>query len=224
MMKFFIFLSLLMLCFSFSAPSPAFAARDILLDSAPTQKFSASKLSRWEEILSSHVSDIYNSQNPNIDTWNAFIETLEGEPKLRQILKVNAWFKQFPYKQDNWVYNQDDYWATPTEFLTYGGDCEDYAIIKYVTLRKLGFSPADMKIAIVYDVYSGTDHAFLTVKHEGAEFVLDNREKVAVSRYMKNRYKPHYAFNEKDMWTYASPVIVQKMRKSVGGAVLPGNR
>ena len=177
--------------------SPAFAARDSLLDSAPTHQFPASTLPRWKDILSTHVSDIYNAQNPNIDKWQAFIQTLEGESKLRQILQVNAWFKQFSYKQDNWVYNQDDYWATPTEFLMHGGDCEDYAIIKYMTLRKLGFAPKDMKIAIVYDVYSGTDHAFLTVEHEGAEFVLDNREKVAVSRYMKNRYKPHYALMKK---------------------------
>ena len=104
-MRIFILLYLLMFCFSFSASSPAFAARDSLLDSAPTHKFPASKLSRWNDILSSHVSDIYNSRNPNIDTWNAFIETLKDEPKLRQILKVNAWFKQFPYKQDNWVYS-----------------------------------------------------------------------------------------------------------------------
>ena len=55
-------------------------------------------------------------------------------------------------------------------------------------------------------------------------YILDNREKLVVSRYMKNRYKPHYAFNENKVWVYDSPVIVQKMRKNKDGSVLTGNR
>lgn len=204
--------------------TPSFAQSNSVLDNQPVQTYPVTKLPRWEAILSSHLSETYNSQNPNVKTWNDFITTLQGQPKLRQLLKVNMWFEQFTYKQDNWVYKQDDYWATPTEFLTKGGDCEDYAIIKYMTLRQLGFPASAMKIAMVYDVYSGTDHAFLTVNHEGAEFVLDNREKVVVARYMKNRYKPHFAFNEENVWIYDSPVMVQNMRKDTNGEILPGNR
>lgn len=214
-------LGTLFVCFS----QPVWAASHSILGSeAPNRSFPASELPKWQQILDTQLNETYNTQSANVQKWNDFIGTLKNEPKLRQLMRVNLWFKQFSYKQDNWVYNQDDYWASPVEFLTKGGDCEDYAIIKYMSLKKLGFSADDMKIAMVYDVYSGTDHAFLIVKHEGADFVLDNREKLTVARYMKNRYKPHYAFNENTVWTYNSPVMVQKMRKYSNGTVLPGNR
>lgn len=199
------------------------APQNSLLSSSPIHKSSASKLPRWQSILDNQLSDTYNSKVANVKIWQEFIHSIQSETKLRQMMLVNQWFKQFPHKQDNWVYKETDYWASPIEFLTKGGDCEDYAIIKYVTLRKLGFSPEDLKIAIVYDVYSGTDHAFLTAKHDGAEFVLDNREKLVVARYMKNRYKPHYAFNERDLWIYDSPVMARTIRKNQSGT-LPGNR
>lgn len=195
-----------------------------LLSKTPINSYSSTKLERWHDILNNHLSDTHNSRAPNIETWYEFMNMVSHEPKLRQLMRVNAWFEQFPHKQDNWVYKKDDYWASPVEFLTQGGDCEDYAIIKYMTLRQLGWSAEDMKIAMVYDVYSGTDHAFLTVHHKGAEFVLDNREKLVVSRYMKNRYRPHYAFNEQTLWIYDSPIMVQKMRKGAKGTVMPGNR
>ena len=204
-------------------PNATFAAENSVLSSAPIQKYSSSTLKRWHEILDNQMSETYNSKVANVKIWQEFIHSIQDKPKLRQMMMVNQWFKQFPHKQDNWLYKESDYWASPTEFLTKGGDCEDYAIIKYVTLRKLGFSAQDLKIAIVYDVYSGTDHAFLTVKHEGAEFVLDNREKLVVARYMKNRYKPHYAFNEKDLWLYDSPTMARTIRKNQTGT-LPGNR
>jgi predicted transglutaminase-like cysteine proteinase len=210
---------------SFVLPSIAYAAsNNTLLSNKPINIYSSSKLERWHDILDNHVSDTYNSQSINVKTWYDFIELIRDEPKLRQLMRVNMWFEQFPHKQDNWVYQKDDYWASPVEFLAKGGDCEDYAIIKYMTLRKLGFEAKDMKIAMVYDIYSGTDHSFLTVQHKDAEFVLDNREKLVVSRYMKNRYKPHFAFNENKLWVYDSPVMVQKMRADSKGTVMPGNR
>ena len=217
---------LIILVFSYTLiiSLPAQAASNTVLGSKPTQTYPLSKLPRWQEILSSNTSDIYNAKSDNVKAWKKFIRSIQNDPELRQLLKVNMWFKRFPYKQDNWIYGEDDYWATPVEFLTKGGDCEDYAIIKYMTLRKLGFPAKDMKIAIVYDVYSGTDHAFLTVKYKGAEFVLDTREKLVVARYMKNRYKPHFAFNERHVWTYNSPVIAQKIRKGTNNAIIPGNR
>jgi len=40
---------------------------------------------------------------------------------------------------------------------------------------------------------------------------------------MKNRYKPHYAFNEETVWVYNSPVMVQKLRNE-DGSITAGNR
>ncbi len=42
------------------------------------------------------------------------------------------------------------------------GDCEDYAIIKYFTLLKLGFEKDKLFITLVYDRYSKRDHMVLS--------------------------------------------------------------
>lgn len=202
-------------------PSSAYASSpDDILDSSAAKKMSSLQLPQWNRILQTRPFE-NNISSPKIDAWNKFIASIQSDPKIRQLLKVNLWFQKFPYKQDNWVYGEDDYWASPAEFLERGGDCEDYAIIKYVTLRKLGFSADDMKIAMVTDVYSGTEHSFLIVNYEGAEFVLDNREKLVVSRYMKNRYRPLFAFNEETVWAYDRP---KNAANKSNNWVMPGNR
>ena len=202
------------------ASNPAIAN---ILGQKSTKTYSADKLPRWSEIQQATLQARHSNPNRAAQQWNDFIQGLQKEPALRKMMRTNIFMNRFAYKQDNWLYDEADYWASPSEFFQNGGDCEDYAIAKYLTLRELGFAANKMKIAMVYDVYSGTDHAFLIVKHEGTEYVLDNREKMTVARYMKNRYKPHYAFNEETVWVYNSPVMVQKLRNE-DGSITAGNR
>lgn len=182
-----------------------------------------SVLPPWQRILS--YKTVHQDQNGvSIQMWRKLVESLKNEPPEDQIYKANLWLNSFPYKQDNWIYGKSDHWATPTEFLTHGGDCEDFAIIKYITLRELGFEPEQLKISIVYDVYSGTDHAFLLVKHAGKDYVLDNRDhEVSASHYLE-RYKPYYVFNEEGVITFEKPLIASTIRDEENNMVLPGNR
>jgi len=81
------------------------------------------------------------------------------------------------YKDDKSNNHKRDYWATPKEFLTCGlGDCEDYAIIKYYTLLKLGFSSDKLFITLAYDTYSKRDHMVLSYFIEDGKppLILDN--------------------------------------------------
>jgi len=73
--------------------------------------------------------------------------------------------------------NKQDYWATPKEFLTCGfGDCEDYAIIKYYSLLKLGFDEKKLFITTVLEKYKGGLHMVLSYfKNENeSPLILDN--------------------------------------------------
>ena len=199
------------------------ASASELLGQKSIKIHSAQELPRWSAIQQTTLANRFNPSNNQMDGWNSFINSIKNESGLRKMMEANLFINKIAYKQDNWIYGKNDYWASPAEFLKQGGDCEDYAITKYFTLRQLGFSASHMKIAMVYDVYSGTDHAFLIVKFNGVDYVLDNREKLVVARYMKNRYKPHYAFNEDKVWLYNSPVMVKKLRAD-DGKVMAGNR
>ena len=202
----------------FLTPAFAFSAENIL------RKESIDTLPKWQSVLRKDAIERSSKQSKEYQKWQAFIATMRGEPKLRQMMRVDLWFRKFPQKIDSWAYGSEDYWASPAEFFARGGDCEDYAIIKYMTLKQLGFSPEDMRIAMVYDVYSGTDHAYLIVTHNDVDYVLDNREKMTVARFMQKRYKMHFTFNEIDVEVYNKPIMAHNIRQSDNGRVIPGNR
>lgn len=190
------------------------------------KSFSASvgNLPKWERIIKFYEMANLQNPSPEFKNWWDFIRQTRDLHPRDQITRVNEWLNQFPYKQDNWVYNRDDHWATPSEFLKNGGDCEDYAIIKYMTLRRLGFTSDQMKIAVVYDVYSGTDHAYLVVAYGKRNFILDSREERTNPHLFTKRYQAHYAFNENGIWRYNAPRIVKKHRPQNTTEAMPGNR
>ena len=45
-------------------------------------------------------------------------------------------------------YGVDDFWSAPLATIEKGaGDCEDYAILKYLALREAGVSPDDLRLS-----------------------------------------------------------------------------
>jgi predicted transglutaminase-like cysteine proteinase len=69
-----------------------------------------------------------------------------------------------------------DHWSAPFETLQSGrGDCEDYAIVKYLALLEAGISKDDVKIVILKNVFPNEDHAVIAVRVEGEWLILDNR-------------------------------------------------
>jgi predicted transglutaminase-like cysteine proteinase len=69
-----------------------------------------------------------------------------------------------------------DHWSGPLETLQSGrGDCEDYAMVKYLALLEAGISKDDVKIVIVKNVFPKEDHAVAAVRVDGQWLILDNR-------------------------------------------------
>src|SRR5581483_5431559 len=69
-----------------------------------------------------------------------------------------------------------DRWSPPLEtFMTGHGDCEDYAIAKYVALTAAGVPAEDVKLIVVRNTAANEDHAVVAVRDGGEWLVLDNR-------------------------------------------------
>lgn len=69
-----------------------------------------------------------------------------------------------------------DRWSPPLETLSTGrGDCEDYAIAKYVALIRTGLPGEDIKLVVVRDDRSNQDHALVAVRLDDQWIILDNR-------------------------------------------------
>ena len=133
--------------------------------------------------------------------WRAFLKDTARLPRGEQIEAVNTWVNTRPYVED-WVnWGLPDYWATPEEFFRRGGDCEDYAIVKYFSLIQLGFTPHDLRIVVVNDLNLEVFHAVLAVRQEGSSvLLLDNQIEQPVPAALASHYRPIYELNELAWW------------------------
>ncbi len=140
----------------------------------------------------------------HLDQWERFIAALDGRDPKIQIREVNGYMNRAPYITDLRNYGVKDYWATPHQFRIRNGDCEDYAIAKYMSLRALGFNVSKMRVAVVKDLNLRTAHAVLAVYHDGQALILDNQTKSVISSKRIRHYKIYYSINEKNWWLHRS--------------------
>jgi predicted transglutaminase-like cysteine proteinase len=83
---------------------------------------------------------------------------------------------------DEMQWGVTDHWSSPFETLqTHRGDCEDYAILKYVALLEAGLSLDDLKIVILHKFLPNESHAVLAARVDGEWLILDN-DKLALVR------------------------------------------
>jgi predicted transglutaminase-like cysteine proteinase len=93
-------------------------------------------------------------------------------------------------------YGYADFWASPLQTLSSGaGDCEDYAIVKYVALRHLGIAPDDLRLLIVRDNMRQAMHAIVAVRYEYEWFILDNRTMAILNADQPRHYNPLFAMD-----------------------------
>jgi predicted transglutaminase-like cysteine proteinase len=138
--------------------------------------------------------------------WQSLVRTQRGRPPIEQLQAVNRFLNDWRYKPDDQNYGRRDYWATPLEFLRHSGDCEDYAIAKYVTLRQLGFTPDELRLVVVRDVVRDLAHAVLAVYVDGEVYILDNLTKAVLAQEQIGQYVPYYSVNETTRWAHVAPV------------------
>jgi predicted transglutaminase-like cysteine proteinase len=105
-------------------------------------------------------------------------------------------------------YGQLDVWASPLATLTRGGDCEDYAIAKFVALRRAGIAPDDLRIVIMRDTVRGEDHAVAAARLDGRWLTLDNRRMAMVEDSDIRNYRPTYVIDQHSVMRYTdTPVL-----------------
>jgi predicted transglutaminase-like cysteine proteinase len=159
---------------------------------------------KWTDVMQRFDQQMKNlsAPSPRVAEWQEKIRQLQGKPVSEQIEAVNAFINKVPYVEDIQNYGVTDYWATPIEFLTRGGDCEDFAIAKYASLRALGLSQQQLRIAIVQDEIRNIPHAILIVYSPSGNFVLDNQNKRVETITAVNRYKPIFSINSTSWWLH----------------------
>lgn len=176
------------------------------------QSKSFKALPQWRRVLSqvkpeqkafqACTTDVAKCTSEVQKSWREIVLSAGGLDRTAKLHAVNRYFNRWPYKLDNEVFGVNEYWASPVEFMTRSGDCEDFSIAKYFALRELGFAENEMRVVIVMDRIRNIGHAVLAVYEKHDILVLDSLSNVILSHSKYKHYLPQYSMNETTRWAH----------------------
>ena len=128
----------------------------------------------------------------------------KAHPENEKLRLVNDFMNLTQFVDDLKHWGKEDYWATPIEFLsTDGGDCEDFSIAKYFTLRALGVPDDRLRITYVKEtvIYNQAHMVLAYFPTPDAEpLVLDNINPTILPASRRTDLVPVYSFNGSNLW------------------------
>ncbi len=209
------------LLLSFWSPPAADAA---IFGTAEFRAGSLAALPQWRRVLAAIEKEraVYarcarsREECPSraLYAWQSLLRGLEGEPIEEQIREVNRFVNQWRYRTDRRNYGRSDYWASPLEFFARSGDCEDYAIAKYVSLRTLGVPAEQLRLVVLQDTLRRIPHAVLAVYVDNDIYILDNQTNAILTDRRISHYRPYYSVNENARWAHVAagtPLVSLKL-------------
>ena len=157
---------------------------------------------QWQDSLEDGDCEETRLNRCHMREWLKFLNTISKLPKDQQVARVNRFANTREYVLDLQNYGLEDYWAIPREFLFNGGDCEDYAITKFFSLRWLGFPLSEMRIVVLQDTNLRVPHAVLALARDGDILILDNQVEEVLSHRSIVHYAPVYSINDRHWWLH----------------------
>jgi predicted transglutaminase-like cysteine proteinase len=97
-----------------------------------------------------------------------------------------------------------DVWSSPlVTFYRGAGDCEDYAIAKFVALREAGVPADDLRIVVMRDTIRGEDHAVAAARLDGHWLMLDNMRMAMIEDGDVRNYRPLFVIGQSGVMKYS---------------------
>lgn len=161
---------------------------------------------KWSGMFERFEAGLKNdaSDRALMQRWKSELSAFRHMDLKTMAREVNRLVNTKNYIVDNRNWGKSDYWATPVEFLRRGGDCEDFAIAKYIALRALGVPEERLRVAIVHDNHKNIPHAILIVYTDQGAYGLDNQIKTLIKADVEKRYRPIFSINNQAWWLHTS--------------------
>lgn len=144
---------------------------------------------------------------PVFNSWRSLIRNVSALPDAERLKRVNDFFnRQIKFGEDTVIWGQDDYWATPLETLGMGaGDCEDFVIAKFFTLREAGVAPEKLRLIYVRAKIGGALQSHMVLAYyaepEAEPLVLDNLISEIRPASRRPDLTPVYSFNMEGIYS-----------------------
>ena len=152
-----------------------------------------------EASLLSSIQKLYgDSAVKRFNQLIVLMNEIETKNKAYKLKSVNHFFNTVPFDTDQKIWHQKDYWASRSEFMGKDkGDCEDYSIAKYFTLRQLGFSDEEIFLTYVEAINFKQAHMVLTFfkSPQDIPLILDNLNQEILPATQRADLRPIFNFN-----------------------------
>jgi predicted transglutaminase-like cysteine proteinase len=138
-----------------------------------------------------------------VKDWQEILDDNRDKDIDEQLYSINRFFNRLEFVDDLKHWNKNDYWATPVEFLsTNGGDCEDFSIAKYFSLRDMGVSAEKLRLMYVKALRYNMAHMVLAYYEtpKSIPLILDNLNKDILPANKRRDLRPVYSFNGEGLW------------------------
>lgn len=135
----------------------------VLLILSSSHFISAAAYQPWSESVFTHINKEFGPEaEKRVRYLHNLVVANQDKSVDEKLRLVNDTMNKLPWIADKEHWQQPDYWATPIETLaTFGGDCEDIAIAKWVMLRHLGVPKENLRLAYVKVKATGENHMVL---------------------------------------------------------------
>ncbi|MEK7737705.1 MAG: transglutaminase-like cysteine peptidase, partial [Pseudomonadota bacterium] len=134
-----------------------------------------------EGLMSYAVKRWVAEAKPRLLTWQQLVRNTrpgnDAKGDVFALRRTNAFFNQVPYISDIKNWGVEDYWATPVEMLgSFGADCEDYSVAKFLSLKAIGVPVGRLRITYVRALNIGESHMVLAYypTPDADPLILDN--------------------------------------------------
>jgi predicted transglutaminase-like cysteine proteinase len=141
----------------------------------------------------------------------ALLTAMPQRPHVEQLRQINQFFNtRLDFRPDIETWAQEDYWASPLEALDKGqGDCEDYAIAKYLSLVSGGMPSSQLRLVYVRarigapgEPPTGQPHMVLAyyAEPQAEPLILDNLTPEILPASKRPDLTPVFSFNADSLW------------------------
>ena len=164
----------------------------------------AANLDRMQQLARERYG---SNAEETVIAWRRLLAEQRAQPVEQQLAAVNTFFnRRMFYELDPVVWGQNDYWASPLEFMgRAAGDCEDFAIAKYVTLLQLGVPNERLRLIYVRARTAGAKteaHMVLGYYENPSDepLILDNLITSIRPASQRPDLTPVFSFNSQGLW------------------------
>jgi len=167
------------------------------------QAYTSEKFRLDESVLAEAEKKYGTSARQRLIDWVELIRNDQSTTDVEKLVKVNDFFNKLDFVDDSLHWRQEDYWATPVEFLASdGGDCEDFSLAKYFTLKAMGVKEKRLNLTYVKALDLNQAHMVLTYFEVPGEepLVLDNLIGDIKPATQRTDLLPVYSFNGTGLW------------------------